>query len=501
MPDQPDFMNAGSNLVQNLLPRTAQSYAPFPSISPASSALTARCQGAYAMQDNAGNVRLFAGDSTKLYRMDPASTTPANVSKVGGYSTGSTERIEMTLFGQRIISTNFADPPQSYIEGSSSIFADMITSGITTLRARHIAVVRDWIFLGNTTDGTSGTQPQRVWWCAIDDPTNFPTPGTPTAAAAQSDYQDLVGDAGWVQGILGNLGTADCAVFQERAVVRGVYVGPPAIFSFSTAEGVRGTPAPGSITQLSNIGYYLGEDGFYAFDGSTSRPIGFQKIDKTFFADLDQSYFYRITSTVDPINKIVYWAYPGAGHSMGDPNRILAYHWALDRWTITAANAIQLEVMLRALSFGYTLEQLDNVDSNLDTLMPSLDSRVWTGGRSVLACFDTSHQLNYFTGPNLAPTAQTSEQQINPKGRAQIINARPLVDGGTPSVSVGTRNRVGDAVTYTTPVAMDVNGNCYQRAEGRYFRGQVTLPAGSSFTHLQGIEVPDDEITNTGATR
>ena len=46
-----------------------------------------------------------------------------------------------------------------------------------------------------------------------------------------------------------NLGTADAAVFFERAVWRVVYTGPPGIFSFFPAEGVRGTPAPASIAQ------------------------------------------------------------------------------------------------------------------------------------------------------------------------------------------------------------------------------------------------------------
>jgi hypothetical protein len=500
-PDQPDFMNPGSSLVQNLLPRTAQSYGPFPGITAVATAITARCQGAYSMIDTSGNARLFAGDASKLYRMDPSLAAPGDVSKVGGYTTGTTERWAMALFGSRVMATNYTDPPQSYIEGSSSVFADMITSGQTDLKARYIAVVRDWVVFGNTTDGTFGPQPQRVWWCGIDDPTNFPTPGTTAAAAVQSDYQDLVGDFGWVQGVVGNLGTSDGAIIQERGVWRMQYVGPSSIFAFSIAEGARGTPAPGSIVQLSDIAYYLGEDGFYAFDGTNSDPIGFGKIDKTFFSDMDQSYFYRVTSTIDPINKLVLWAYPGAGHSGGNPNRILAYHWVLKRWTITAANDIQIEVLFRSLSFGYTLEQLDTPYPNLDTMPVSLDSRVLTGGRSILAAFDTSHRYSQFTGSNLAVTAQTSEAQPNPKGRMQIDNARPLVDGGTPSVSIGTRNRLSDALTYTTPVAMDANGSCPQRAEGRYLRGQITLPVGSSFTHLQGIEVPDDEVAMTGTTR
>jgi hypothetical protein len=500
-PDSPDFQNAGSALIHNVLPRTAQSYAPWPSTAVVSGAIGNRCQGALGMKDNAANVRLFLGDSTKLYRLAPdsADAVPADVSGAT-YTTGGLERWSMALYGLRIIATNYTDPPQSYVEGTDSAFSDMIATGTTSLKARYVAVIKDFVFFGNTTDGTDGAQPQRVWWSAIDDPTNFPTPGTSTAAAKQSDFQDLLGDFGWVQAIVGNLGTANGAIFQERAVVRVNYVGAPAIFQFDVAEGVRGTPAPGSVVQVGALAYYLGEDGFYAFNGSQSVPIGFQKIDKTFFDDLDQSYFHRISATVDPINKIVYWAYPGAGHTDGNPNRILAYHWALDRWTITAANDIQLELITRSMSFGYTLEQLDAVMPSIDAdNLPSLDSRVWTGGRILLSGIDTSHRLVNFTGPNLAVTVETSEVQVNPKGRALVKRARPLVDGGTPSIAIGTRNRLTDSVTYTSPVAMDDNGDCPVLAEGRYFRARITLPAGSDFTHLQGIEVPEDEISMGGA--
>lgn len=501
-PDQPDFQNPGSSLVQNVLPRTGQSYGPFPSISPVATALTARCQGAYSMIDTSGNARNFFGDATKLYRMTPSDAGPVDITRASGgaYAVGSTERWSMTLFGSRVIATDFTDAIQSYVEGTDSKFSAMITSGITSLKARYIAVIKDWVFLGNTTDGTNGPQPQRVWWSAIDDPTNFPTPGTSAASAAQSDFQDLLGDFGWIQGVVGNLGTADGAIIQERGVWRVVYSGPPTIFAFFIAEGVRGTPAPGSIVQFSNIVYYLGEDGFYAFDGTSSEPIGFQKIDKTFFADLDQSLFYRITSTVDPINQIIYWAYPGAGHdASGTPNRVLAYHRVLKRWTLTKANDIQIEMLFRALSFGYTLEQLDTPYPNLDFMPVSLDSRVLTGGRSILAATDASHRYNQFTGANLAATVETSELQPIKGKRARITKARPIVDGGTPTVTPVARNRIFDAPTVGPTVTVNANGDVSLNSEGRYQRARISLPAGSSFTHLQGLDVYDDAVVETGA--
>jgi hypothetical protein len=386
-------------------------------------------------------------------------------------------------FGARVVMTNFTDPIQSYIIGASASFGDLAAAAP---RARHLAVVRDWLVVGNTFDAADGSQPQRVWWAGIDDPTNWPAPGSAAAAAAQSDYQDLVGEAGWVQGIVGNLGAADGAVFQERAIVRMNYVGPPAIFSFTTAEGARGTPAPGSIAQLGSVVYYLGEDGFYAFDGNQSTPIGANKIDKTFFADLDPTYFYRISSAIDPINKLCFWAYPGVGNSGGNPNRVIAYNWVLNRFTISD---LSTELIFRSLSFGSSLEGLDATGFSLETLPFSLDSRAWTGGRLLLSAFDANHQLNYFTGPSLAPVVDTTEAELFPGGRAIVVNTRPIVDGGTPSVAIGTRDRNVDPVGFGASVAMDSLGNAPQRMAGRYHRARLTLPAGSSFTHIGGLDV------------
>ena len=80
MPDQPDLQNPGSGYVRNCLPRTAQSYGPMPSLAAYSNALTARCQGAFACQDSAGNVSAFAGDAAQLYRLVGGTTSWADVS-------------------------------------------------------------------------------------------------------------------------------------------------------------------------------------------------------------------------------------------------------------------------------------------------------------------------------------------------------------------------------------------------------------------------------------
>jgi hypothetical protein len=481
----PDLPASGgaSSLVRNCLPRTASSYGPMPSLAAYAAPLAGRCQGALAVQDGAGNAALFVGDAARLYRLGAGSTAWSDVTRPGGYATALDQRWAGVLFGDRVVMTNFADPMQSFRLGTDAAFADLAAAAP---RARHLAIVRDWLVAGNTFDGTDGAQPQRVWWSAIDDPTSWPAPGSAAAAAAQSDFQDLVGGAGWVQGIVGNLGTADGAVFQERGIVRMNYVGPPAIFAFATAEGARGTPAPGSIAQLGTLVYYLGEDGFYAFDGSASRPIGANKIDKTFFADLDQQYLGRVSAAIDPINKLCFWAYPGAGNAAGDPNRLLAYNWSLDRWSLAE---VETELLLRSLSFGYSLDGLDAANASLDALPFSLDSRAWTGGRVLLAGFDGAHRLGYFSGAALAPAVETAEAALGEGRRVVITAARPIVDGGSPAVAIGTRERPMDPVLFGGDVAIDAQGSAPQRASGRHVRARVTLPAGGGFTHISGVEI------------
>jgi hypothetical protein len=499
-PDQPDAPSSTSDTVLNVVPLTAISYGPQPSLQSYSSALTARCQGGISIADSSGNSRIFAGDATKLYRLTSASTTFSNVSKAGTYSTPTTDNWGFELFGNRVIATNFTDAPQSYVDGTSALFSDMITSGMTTLKAKRVAVVKDFVVFGNTTDGTYGLQPQRVWWSAINDPTNFPVPGTAGAANVLSDYQDIVGNHGQLQGIAGNLGTASAAIFFERSVYRMIYVGMPDVFAFQVAEGARGLLSPGALVKFGSVAYYIGEDGFYAFDGSNSRPIGKTKVDRYFFNDLRSDYSDRITSSVDPSRGLIYWAYPGVGSGGGLCNRIIIYSPVLDRFTITDYGSVNVEALLRGVTFGKTLEQLDAISSSIDTLPFSLDSQVWAGGRSVLSGFDSAHKLGYFDGTSLAATIDTTDIEFI-DGRQSIVNrVRPLADTASATVAVYGRDTISTAVSYGAAGSQEADGTvAVPRVRGRFHRVRTAIPAGTNWIQFSGVNVID--VKDVGGQR
>ena len=492
MPDLPanNASNGSANLT-NLYPRTKQSYGPVNSLAVYSSnALDGTCIGAITVPDTAGNNYTFAGDANSLYLLSPGN--PA-LTKVGtGFSVPAFESWNFALYGQRVIAVAQGQPTQSFILDSSTSFAALSSSAP---QARYCVVVRDWLVAANTYDSVNGAQPQRVQWCAIDDPTTWPAAGSNTEAQLQAGSQLFPGDQGWIQGIVGNLGTSDGAIFFERAIWRMVYAGSPVVWSFYPCEGVRGTPAPRSIAQLGAVVFYLGEDGFYAFDGSVSKPLGVDRVDKTFWDSVNQSFLFNVIATVDPINRLIMWIYPSTSSSNGVPDSMLIYNWALDKWGFAQISA---EFIFRALSQGYSLEGLDAVSSSLDALPFSLDSRVWTGGNIVIGAFDSSHKLSYFTGTVLNASADTVEAEPYPQTefftrmnlasrRAFVFESEPVIDGAAPTVSIGARSRLIDTPAYSAPTSQNAVGRCPHRVDARYVRARIATTG--DFKHLQGVSL------------
>lgn len=230
-PDLPDLENPGATVATNVIP-DFKSYRPVPDINAYGTALDTICRGAVSVGNNAGTTYTYAGDTAKLYEVRAATT---DRSKSGGYSTGDDELWRFAHWGGTVIATNFTNPVQSIAHGGSA-FADLITSTLKP-KARHVAVIGDFVVLGNTTDAVDGAKPARVWWSGINDSADFQP-----SAATQSDNQGLDETGGWVQAIVS--GADYGVVFQERAIHRMSYAGSPLVFQFDKVESSRGLLAP-----------------------------------------------------------------------------------------------------------------------------------------------------------------------------------------------------------------------------------------------------------------
>lgn len=465
-PDIPDLLNPGVTEANNCIPHI-DGFIPLQTFTTATSALTARCRGAVAAQDKDGATYVYCGDTTKLYVQAGASFT--DVTRTTAYATATDEYWEFAKWGNKVIATNFTDDMQVITLGAANF-----TNLQLLFKARNLAVVRDFVVAANTYDGSDGNVPHRVRWSAIGDETSWTV-----SAATQADYQDIQGNGGFIQRVVGG---EYGVIFQERSVWRMTYVGSPGIFQFDEVLPGYGTPARNSVVQQGDEVFYLAQDGFKMIvNGTTINHIGADKVDQWFFNNVDSTYVDRIFGAADPVNHVIIWAIPVSGNSGGTPNKLLIFDRSSGKWS---SADVELEAVFSGQSAGYTLEQLDSVSSSLDSLPYSLDSRYWAGGSLYIGGFDGAHKLGQFSGSDMEATITTAEIMI--EGRRQMITSTlPHIQGGSGYVKVGTRNTQAETVSYSSESSPQTSGNVPVRSNARYVRFKVRIPGG--FDYAKGI--------------
>ena len=409
---------------------------------------------------SSGATEVFAGGATKLFKLDAGDLSLDDVSKMGGYTTPAEQKWRFTQFGDVLIAANADEKLQGWTLGTSTAWADLSADAPT---ARYLTVVRDFVVAGYT----SSTDSQKVQWSGINDETQWTTTST-----NQSDYQ-VIPDGGAVQGITGG---EFGLVLMEKSIYRMSYVGTPAIFQFDNISRNLGCFEPNSIVQYQGVTYFLGDDGFYACDGTQVIGIGSEKVDRFFFSDLDEAYSYNMSATVDPIKNLIVWAYPSSGGT-GSVDSLLIYNFEVKKWSRAE---MSIGFVAQSATPAYTLESLDAFGT-LDSIQSSLDSRIWTGGKSQFVG-GSGAKIVTFSGSNMTGTINTGDLEI--PGQFSTINmSRPLVDGGSGSVAVATRRLLSDAITFGSYTAADSEGRAAFRSTGRYHRLSVQ-PSGNWTTAI-----------------
>ncbi len=428
LPDIPAFENPGLTEALNCLP-VDQQYAPYYTFAASSSAIANRPQGGFAALDPTGNSYIYAGDATKLYVLSGGSFVASSAS----YTIPGTEVWSFAQYDDQVIATDYSDVPQVASIGSSAFGA--LASVGTAPNARYVGIIGQFVVLGNTND-VNGVLPHRLQWSSVNQPQNWPTPGSLAAIAAQAGAQVLRAEFGGVTGIVG--GDQIGIVLQKNALVRMQYVGGNVVFNFDTYEEKRGGFFPNATIKVGNLVYFIAADGFYVTDGSSSTPIGKARVDRTFLGDCDQTYIERVRAGVDYFNKCIYWCYPSHGASNGVPDSLIVYNYVENRWT-HANDTVQL--IFLGLTVGYTLDGLAVPYPVLDNIPLPLDSPVWQGGQPALSAFGPTNALGTFAGAAATATLTSGEFELNPMARSTIQGIRPLVTGNPTSISVAISSR------------------------------------------------------------
>ena len=439
LPDQPGVIGALTQ-AKNVFPK-AVGYGAFPQAVDISNDASEDLNSIFAARDSSGNTRVFAGGFTKLFLFDSSTT---NLDDVSGTTYSSNFDWRFTQFGNTLIAANGDDTLQAYDLTGSGDFADLDAGAPV---ARYVTAVRDFV--------VTGWQPSenyRVQWSGINDPTTWTSSGV-----TQSDFQDIP-DGGQIQGVTGG---EFGLVLLERSIYRMSYVGTPLVFQFDNISRNLGCYEPNSVVQWQGVTYFLGDDGFYACDGQNVVGIGAEKVDRFFFDDADEGRFDEMSTAIDPIRNLVLWGY----RSAGDNYRLLVYHVNTKRWSYVDTDINRLGFYQTPV---ITLEGVDNFSASIDALQISLDARFWQGGKLTLGGVSGPKLIN-FSGPNLAATIETEDIQGNGQSSMMTL-VKPLIDNGSASVGIASRNSLADAVSFSNQSSPSSENRVGVRSVGRYHR-------------------------------
>jgi hypothetical protein len=474
LPDIAAFQTNASSDVANVIP-SSTGFRPFPAFANVTTAITARAQGAISVRGLAGTISNFCGDATKLYKMASDGLSWNDVSRTvgGAYATPSDGWWDFALFGDVLIATNGFDVPQKFQLDVDTNFALLAGSPPTST---FTGTVREFAVLAR-----KSTAWNRITWSAISNAADW-TPSATTLSDAQ-DFPEggaIMGFAGGEYGL----------VFQERAIHRMAFEGPPTVFRFDRISTQLGCRAERSIATYENLAFFLSDDGLYMIRGGAEIiPIGTEKVDRWIEDNLDGNYLYRVSSAIDPVRMCYVLGFISTSAPSTTPDVVLFYHWPTGQWS--KANITHEILYASATQSSYTLESLDSLSGSIDALVFSLDSRFYTGaGRLLLSGFDSSHRQGFFSGSNLAATVETGDTQLTPGRKSLLRSLRPMVEGNgvVPSITIRSRNRLQDAHTDATPVAANANGVCPVRVNARYHRAKMTIPAASSWNFATGVD-------------
>ena len=459
-PDQPGITN-GLRRAENVYSKLV-GYGALPTVVDYSLAASENLNNVVAGKTTAGATLVFAGGSTKLFKLDAADLSLDNVSKSGNYTTPTDQRWRFTQFGNVIIAANGQAKIQGYNLNSASLFADLSADAPD---ARYVTVVRDFVVSGHQTSYYN-----RVQWSALGDESSWAT-----SATTQADFQDIP-DGGSIVGVTGG---EYGLILMDRSIHRMSYVGSPLVFQFDNISRNLGCYEANSIIQYGGTTFFLGDDGFYACDGQQIIPIGNEKINRFFFDNVDEGTLYLMSAAVDPTKKLIIWAY--ASNSSATADSLLIYNFQTQRWT---SGTTTVDRIASTSTPAVTLEGMD-VYGNLDTILTTFDSRLWLGGKLQLAGVDGA-KIVTFSGANATAYLETGDIEV-PGSTSSITLVKPTVEGGSGSVALLSRRLLTESTVFGSQTAADAENRVSVRGVGRYHRLQLT-PTGS-WTSAVGMDI------------
>ena len=458
LPDyRPDQSNNSGVLIkaENVYP-AMDGYRPIRDVATISSALDESFMGGASAIASDGSAYLLAGTITDLYRYNAGTWT----SLVTGLTV--TGRWRIAQFGNYAVTVNGGTTREVDLAAGTASALAGAPSGTS------VAVIGDYVAIGQ-----AGGDIATVKWSAFRDHTGWTDGVDQAGSQPMQSGGAIMGIAGGEYGI----------VLQRERLVRMTRTGDAtAPFQFDEISTNFGCAAGATIAQAGRTVFFRSDRGFMALDdGQELRPIGSEKVDRTFDAMVARDDLENIYTAVDPQNKLVAWGIPG------NPGTLWIYNFELDRWSTGSLN-------FKGIFPGFTtstgLEDLSVLYPNLDTMPYTLDDPRWTGGNPKLYLVDETDAIGTLAGDTLAVRLDMGFAELVQGRRARVRSVRPITDAITGmSIVLNAKARLGDGDNLKTTTTLRPSGIMPVRAAGRYISTSIRFDAGTDWDYIQGLEI------------
>ncbi|WP_375686749.1 hypothetical protein [Bartonella sp. AC331YNZD] len=467
-PDVAIVNGSFTDTLVNVLPADG-GYIPMPSAMVVSHPLEEKPLGSIAFRSGNG-VKIIVGGKQKLYSYDSQTKGWKDISQNGvTYQAHEDNQWSFALFGQRIIAVNKNDKPQVFNTHSSERFEDL---GGNPPKAGLVKVWGPFVCLMQLTD-----HPNRIHWSGLEDATHW------TVKEKDCDFQDFP-DGEYVQGATES---TNPLIFMRSAIYAGTFVaGSKIVFTFQKIQDKRGARSAASIACRGSDAFFAGDGGFYQMSADGQLlPIGFEKVDRTVFKTFDKFALDEMQGVIDPIDNRIYWSLKRGNNEQ----TTFVYDWGLQKWSTLQGKPFTL---FPVFTTGYTLEQLDEISINLESLPASLDSPRWQSGAPMLGAFDDNNRLVMFTGAPMEATV-VSQEMGAPDGSFNFITKMfAEVDTTEGLLSIGERrlrNHQTPITWHQERACSYVTGAYHGRSRNRYHRFKLRIPEGVHWNHITGFNV------------
>lgn len=302
-------------------------------------------RGMLAWEENAGDRWIGAGTYNKLYASNASGTTsditPAGLTAgledaavntgfgggffgtgffgqprpdTGNYSEATTW--DLDTWGQYLIACSSADGKLYEWQLNTGTPAAAITNAPTG--CSNVVVTEERFIMALGADG----DPRNIEWCDFEDNTVW------TAASTNQAGDHKLQGAGRI--MAGIRAQGQTLILTDRDAHRAVYAGPPVIYQFEKVGDACGLIARKAVANTPAGVFWMGQNGFFRYNGSSVEQIPCEIHDKV-FKNRSTAQVSKCWAVANGQHNEVWFFYPSS--TSVEVNSYAAFDYAQGIWT------------------------------------------------------------------------------------------------------------------------------------------------------------------------